>query len=289
MKLCPQCSHEIGVASWNCSLCNWSPPMGNGFPTLAPELAQESPGFSKDYFAELASLEQGHFWFESRNKLILRVLKHNSPDMKTFLEIGCGTGFVLSAIHAAFPTTRVWGSEVFTEGLHFASNRLPSAKLFQMDARQIPFRDEFDTIGAFDVIEHIEEDGLVLHQIKAALRPGGVVVITVPQHGFLWTAIDDFSYHKRRYTRKELLRKLQAAGFEVLSVTSFVSLLFPLLLVSRLRMRKPSTDFDPRAELRISTTINQVLSGIMALERALLRLVSLPFGGSLLVAARRPY
>ncbi len=77
--------------------------------------------------------------------------------------------------------------------------------MLQFDACAIPYKAEFDVIGAFDVIEHIEEDTAALTQMYQALKPGGGLLITVPQHRFLWSAVDEMSYHKRRYHRNELI------------------------------------------------------------------------------------
>jgi SAM-dependent methyltransferase len=156
-----------------------------------------------------------------------------------------------------------------------------------MDARRIPYDSEFDLVGAFDVIEHIDEDEQVLAQAHRALKPGGGLLLTVPQHRFLWSASDDYAYHKRRYSRGELLAKLRHAGFTVKCCTSFVTLLLPALMVSRLRNRS-SQDFDPEAEFRLSPMLNRVLAAVMSAERTLIRSgVRLAAGGSLLVAAAR--
>ena len=80
-----------------------------------------------------------------------------------------------------------------------------------MDARRIPYEAEFDVIGAFDVIEHIYEDAAVLQQMHRAVRPGGGIIVTVPQHRFLWSKQDEFSCHFRRYTRGELMSKVSCA------------------------------------------------------------------------------
>ena len=104
---------------------------------------------------------------------------------------------------------------MFLEGIDFANARVPDADLFQMDARQIPFREEFDVIGAFDVFEHIDQDQTVLEQMHAAVKPGGGIIVTVPQHRWLWSMVDEYSFHRRRYRRMELLQKVKAAGFEV--------------------------------------------------------------------------
>src|SRR4030095_1631809 len=110
-------------------------------------------------------------------------------------------------------------------------------------ARRIPFRGEFDVIGAFDVLEHIKEDEEVLAQMYQATRPRGGVLLTVPQHSFLWSEVDDYSRHVRRYSASELKAKVKRAGFETLRTTSFVSLLLPVMFISRLRQRSAHQGF----------------------------------------------
>ena len=122
----------------------------------------------------------------------------------------------------------IFGTEIFVSALSYAQNRVPCAFLFQADARKIPFVSHFDLIGAFDVLEHIADDVYALRQMHTALRPNGVLFLTVPQHPWLWSNIDDYSCPCRRYTAKNLHEKLASVGFDVKFSSSFVSLLLPL-------------------------------------------------------------
>ena len=243
---------------------------------------QGSIGYDASRFAAIAAVEERHFWFRSRSRLIVWALRRHFPRARSMLEIGCGTGNVLAALQQS-GIERLVGSEAHAEGLAFAARRAPGAELMQMDARRIPFRGEFDVLGAFDVIEHIEEDEQVLREMFAACRPGGGVMLTVPQHAWLWSKRDEIAQHRRRYNRRELLAKLAAAGFQRPWVTSFVSLLLPLMALSRRRKDVSS------AELEVGAAANQVLGAVMALERGVIRAgVSLPAGGSLLAVAHKP-
>ena len=258
---------------------------------FALDLALQNDGFNPDFFAHLAEVEQRHFWFVGRNDILRDVITGHFPSAGRFLEIGCGTGFVLSCIRSAFPQASLSGSDIFTESLAFAAKRVPDAFLFQMDARHIPFHEEFDVIGAFDVLEHIDDDEMVLKQMYQACKPGGGVVLTVPQHRWLWSHVDDFAHHKRRYTRAELVEKAARAGFRAEYATSFVSLLLPLMLASRW-LKKSGVDMDEQMEavgLKVGKLTNAVLGAVMRIERRLINLgLSLPFGGSLLLVARKP-
>ena len=244
-------------------------------------------GFEAEYFAPLAALEPGHFWFRARNALIVWALKRHFPSFESFMEVGCGNSFVLSGVAEAFPAAQLCGTEMFPEGLRFAAARMKSARFLQMDARHIPFIDEFDVLGAFDVLEHIQEDEIVLENLRRAVKPSGGLLITVPQHPGLWSAADDYARHVRRYTAHELHAKVERAGFTIVRSTSFVSLLLPGMLFSR-RGRENGRQFDPLDEFRISRAMNRSLETVLALERMMIKMgVSFPIGGSRLVLARR--
>ena len=181
--------------------------------------------------------------------------------MKSFLEVSCGTGFVLSGVNNHFSFTNLLGSEM-------------------NDFEQ------FDCIGAFDVIEHINEDELVLDNIFRALKPGGALLLTVPQHRWLWSAVDEHACHVRRYIRSELVGKVTQSGFMVEYVTSFVSLLITLMWLSRLRAS--NANYNSMDELQIPNWLNRLLEMVMCFELKLLKIgIKFPFGGSLLLLAKK--
>lgn len=242
--------------------------------------------FPSDAFVKLAEAESGHWWFRARNRLLLWVLATKVKPFHRFLEVGCGTGYVLEGIRKIYPSAKLFGAEYFEEGLVFARKRIPTATFRQLDATTMNDAECYDVIGAFDVIEHIEQDETVLGNLARAIIPGGALIITVPQHRWLWSAVDEQACHVRRYTRKELVNKVNCAGLTVDYATSFVSLLVPLMWVSRLRARKRND--DPMSEFRISRWLNSGLEMVMCLELALLKFgVRFPIGGSLLVVAKK--
>jgi SAM-dependent methyltransferase len=288
MRLCSKCGKSLEPSGQRCPVCFHEPETIEGYLAFAPELAYQSEGFEADYFGRLSQMEAGNFWFRSRNRLITWALRRYFPGAENLLEIGCGTGFVLSGIRNARPELNLSGSEIFSAGLNFAAQRLPGVELFQMDARRIPFRDEFDVIGAFDVIEHIEEDDQVLSQMHRATRKQGGILLTVPHHPFLWSQSDDYARHVRRYKAQELRRKVARAGFKVVRLSSFVSLLMPLLVASRFKRRIVDAEFDPMDEFDIGSFWNASLEKILDAERTFIRAgLSFPFGGSMLLIARR--
>lgn len=288
MRLCPICGRSHSNANWDCPSCGYAPPNIGGFPALAPSLAEEGGGFQPELFEQLAALEADNFWFRARNQLIIQMLARHFPKMTRYLEIGCGTGYVLSGVATAFRDLDMTGSEIFSAGLEFASRRVPGAELLQMDARHLPYENHFEVIGAYDVLEHIVEDAEVLAEMHRALQPGGGIVLTVPQHPWLWSWQDEYACHVRRYTATELRRKVAAAGFTLVYQTSFVALLLPIMWLSRQQKHPSSEPGDPLSELRIGGVANRLLSVVMTFERGLIRSgIRFPVGGSLLLVATR--
>lgn len=244
-------------------------------------------GYDPDLFDRLVEIEERSFWFRGRNRLIVELVRGLSAPGERFLEVGCGTGYVLQAL-ARECGLQATGTELFAEGLVHARRRLPEAELVQLDAREMQFDGDFDLAGSFDVIEHIDDDLAVLRGMRQAVRPGGFVLLTVPQHPWLWGPADMHAQHLRRYRRAQLVARMQAAELAPLLVTSFVSSLLPIMALARWRDRRTRSDFDALSGLVLPTPVSRLFELLLDGERWLIRHgVRLPAGGSLVAVARR--
>lgn len=292
MRICVSCRAELEAGTWACARCGFEPGLGQGFVELAPPLEDAHGGFGRDAFAELFALEAGHFWFRARNELIGWAIARHFPGAKRILEVGCGTGFVLAHLERTLPEASFVGGEAFSEALAFAATRLRRTELLRVDVRRLPFAREFDLACAFDVLEHVPEDETALASMFDATKPGGGLLVTVPQHRWLWSPADESAHHVRRYTRGELVGKMTRAGFHLLGATSFVSVLLPVMMASRFVSRigsRGAVSSTGAAELAPPTIVSAAFERLLAAERTAIRAgVSFPAGGSLLVAARRP-
>lgn len=267
--------------------------MIDGIKCFSPDVAKDYTDYPDGGFDLTDSNAENSFWVSSRNRLFKSIVhRYRSPKGKTeFLEIGCGTGDFIRQIveHDDFEIT---GSEVYLKGLVYARKNLPGVEFVQFDVTQGRIGEQFDMIVAFDVLEHIDNDLAAISNISQMLRKDGVLVISVPQHMFMWGELDEIVKHKRRYSRNELVGKLEQHGLDIARCTSFVFTLFPVMYISRLldkgRDKYQSDEAALAKRVTFSRVLNWLLDRFMRLDEALIRVgFSLPFGGTLLVVARK--
>lgn len=265
----------------------------DGIKCFSPEVAIAYEDYPDSGFDLTDKNAESSFWVSSRNRLFKSMVqRYLSPTGKTkFLEIGCGTGDFIRQI-AEDENLEITGSEIYLKGLQYAKKNLPNVDFIQFDVTRGTIGDQFDMIATFDVIEHVENDAAALSNINQMLSMDGILIISVPQHMFLWSKLDEIVKHKRRYSRRELLAKLEKNGFEIDYATSFLFVLFPLMLVSRIldkgQDRSGSSEAELEKRVKFSGVLNRVFDLFMRIDEALIRLgLSLPFGGTLLVVARK--
>jgi SAM-dependent methyltransferase len=245
------------------------------------------------FYKQVYQIEQTHWWFAARRRILLAVLDRLAIGADSVLDIGCGAGTNLDLLSERFAGGSVHGIDIEIEALRFCRSERPTP-VYAADFANLPFRaDSFDLIFALDSLEHVADDVSALQGAHRVCRPGGTLVITVPAFGFLWGSVDTVGHHFRRYGRRELEQKVAAAGFSLRYVRYFNTLLFPPILAFRLLARLTPKRDETRAE-RVHTDfdvisrgpLNTLLTRIFSLEAALLRFEP-PFGVSLLCVAVR--
>lgn len=183
---------------------------------------------NKSYF----EIEENSFWFKHRNSCITQLVKKYSPN-EVFFDVGGGNGFVSKGLQdAGIPTVLV---EPGLQGALNATKRgLQNVVCSTLEDAGFK-RNIIPAIGAFDVVEHIEDDDRFLTNMFSYLTHNGLVFITVPAYAFLWSAEDKVAGHFRRYTLPEITKTLQTAGFRIEYATYIFSILpVPIFLTRSL-------------------------------------------------------
>ena len=140
----------------------------------------------RSVYQHMAEMDQRHWWYRARREVIAALIAReaNPPTNAQILEIGCGTGHNLAMLGQF---GKVDALELDDEARALAEKRLGrkvmSAPLPELAG--VP-KARYDLIGAFDVIEHIDDDAAALASIATRLKPGGKFVMTVPAHQWMW-------------------------------------------------------------------------------------------------------
>jgi SAM-dependent methyltransferase len=234
-------------------------------------------------------LEETSFWFAHRNRCIVATVSR-LPPAGPIVDVGAGNGFVSRALRdAGFAVVPV---EPGAAGARHARDRglRPVVCATLAEAGFAP--GSVAAVGLFDVVEHMADDVAFLRGVRAAMRPGGRVYLTVPAFRWLWSADDDAAGHHRRYTRGSVAAALDAAGFRVAySTYIFAWLPAPVYLFrslpSRLGRRRESAQALGAGEHALPPNLaGRALAALLrAEERRVARGGALPFGGSCLVVA----
>ena len=234
----------------------------------------------------MARAQNRHWWFRGRRAILKSVINGlNLPEGARILEAGCGPGGNLEMLQQ-YGTVQAF--EPFEPSIAQAQ------KASECDIRQgglpdeIPFEGPFDLVGAFDVIEHIEEDEASLKALCEVTAEGGYAVFTVPAFQWLWSRHDEINHHKRRYHRKQFRARLEGAGYSVQFISYYNMFLFPVAVAVRL-LRKIIGEGEPASDVEMPRFkfINDTLCFLFSSERFILRFMPLPFGLSLIAVCRK--
>jgi len=233
-------------------------------------------------------VEGSHWWFVGRRAIlesfletIVQSLKSNAQSLK-ILDVGCGTG---ANIEMLGQYGEAEGVDVSDDALEFC--RRKGLKVQKGLAETLPYPDEtFDLTTALDVVEHLDDDIAGLKEMYRVTKRGGYSLIFVPAFMWLWGVQDDVSNHRIRYTRSQIVERLEKAGYEIERATYANVTFFAPILAGRIFMR--ATGIKPESENNVNVSaLNGVFGKIFASERFWLRNRNFPFGVSIVVVARK--
>ena len=237
-------------------------------------------------------IEEASFWYKHRNDCIAISCNHFLETNSVIIDIGGGNGYVSNRLQMEGYNPILL--EPDETGILNAQKRglknliCSSFQDADLHANSVP------NVGLFDVLEHIDNDVAFLQEINKILKVEGKVVLTVPAYSFLWSDEDDHDKHFRRYTKKELCKKMTQCGYEIAYSSYFFSILpVPIFLLrtipSFLSYKRSFTQEEYMKENTSNNTlINKVMGKIWKHEcNRLKQKTKLLFGGSILIIAKK--
>jgi 2-polyprenyl-3-methyl-5-hydroxy-6-metoxy-1,4-benzoquinol methylase len=251
------------------------------------DISENHPDYYADDLDGHLECENEHFWFVARKEFLLSRFKKHVDKKSRGIDIGAGTGNVTGYL-ISHGYENICVGEMHSRGLEYA-RRYGSKELYKFDILKATFDDEFDFVCLFDLLEHIEDENLVLRNVHRMLRKGsGTIIITVPAHQWLWSLYDKVAHHKRRYTKKYLKEKLKQHGFEIIEMKYFFMCITPFLFLRGILKPDRGENYTGyRAEDSISNRfINKIFLLFCRMENRLIDFIPNFFGGSLFVVAR---
>ena len=236
----------------------------------------------------MLDLDEHHWWYRGRRLIVRSELDRLTiPAEARVLDAGCGSGRTLVDL---VNYGEVSGLEIDPDAAEFAASRgCGEVKVGRLE--ELPWdEDSFDLITCLDVIEHVADDRQALGELRRVSKDGGRLVLTVPAYQALWSLHDAANHHYRRYSRRGLRLAALEAGWRIVRMTSFNSILLPVAAPIRLAQRRREPDDDYHPELNLGPTwLNSALERPLRAEaRWLGRGGTLPAGLSLLAVLENP-
>ncbi len=241
----------------------------------------------KDFEKKYHDVETEHWWFKSRRKYLLDLVK-NAPKDSKILDIGCSSGIFLKDLEAlGFKLENLYGIDISDSAIeNCKANGIQNS--FVMDAQNITLTESFDIIIASDCLEHLEDDKKALKNWKSLLKIGGTMYVFVPAYMSLWSYHDTINMHYRRYTNEELKSKLVAENLSVEKASYWNFFLFIPVYAFRKLTSLFNKNKKGEGDISIGNSfVNSSLFNLILLENKLLKSVNFPFGVSTFCVAKR--
>lgn len=218
-----------------------------------------------------ADMEDRHWWFEGRRRILGRVIARlmaATPD-DLIIDVGCGTGGTVAALGGRW---RCLGLDSSPLAIDYARAKYPERE-FRLGRMPADLRDMAPQAAVYllmDVLEHVEDDRAFLADLVGLARPGAHIVITVPADRRLWSRHDEVAGHLRRYGPSSLAEAWRGLPVEPRLVSHFNTRLFPPIFalrqlgrLTRGSMGRSDTDFAMPPP-----PFNRLLTAIFAGEAA---------------------
>jgi len=239
----------------------------------------------EELYTEIFNMEQQHWWFSARHQIILHLLERYLPatsgPQAKIADLGCGCGMMLQRLSEKYDPVGLDGSR---HAVEFALHRGVEAKLGALPGDVPLSQESYDAVLLLDVLEHVKDDEASVAVGASLLKPGGILICTVPAHMWLWTKRDEHHHHFRRYSRKEFRALFDQPYLRLELLSHLNAILFAPAAAWRLLAKV----FAKGSVTDLSLPpFNSALRSIFAFERWLLGKVPMPIGLSFISIARK--
>jgi 2-polyprenyl-3-methyl-5-hydroxy-6-metoxy-1,4-benzoquinol methylase len=231
------------------------------------------------HFQSLRDTEGEYWWHRFRLRRAESLIREYAarPETLRYLDYGCGTGGFLHHLNAAMGFAAALGVDVSEEALCHAARYPDRYRLVQPG--DFSPAGEADIITLMDVLEHIDDHEAFLGGMADAMRPGTMLLVSVPAMQCLYSAWDETLGHCRRYSPIELEELASRQGLRKLSLQYAFSYLAPAIVLKRMFSR--TTFNSDRCEFPpTGAAVRAALSALEWLERRLIPPRLVPFGSS---------
>ncbi len=253
----------IQVRNWHCTPIN-------------PQSLYLGP----DEYGFMYEMENTHWWFISRNRLIRHLIESRNRSFPMILDAGSGTGVNLRSYGEL---GRAFGIDISHQAIEFCRKR-NLKNLIRGPLEQIGFKKKtFDLITCLDVLEHTVDPLRTLAELKRVLKDDGIMIVTVPAFKFLWSQHDEALSHLRRYTKDDLQLELQEAGMKIEKIGYFFFASFFIVTPVRIARKFLSRNIVSKSDTTTMPPrlLNEFLKKLFSLEIKIIDYFDLPFGTTL--------
>jgi len=227
-------------------------------------------------------VEEGHWWYRALRRVLFANLDRYLPEWhdRPILDAGCGTGANLVRLGQ---TPHTVGIDFSTDALAFCRQR-GLARLARADVAALPFADQtFAGVVSTHVLYHqwVSEVAGPLAEFRRVLADGGLLFLELPAYASLYSTHDDAVMTARRFTAAQVRHDVESAGFRVLHLTYWNSLLLPAIWFARRVLPSSKKESDFKDGTPPAGLLNTMLDWSMRAEFGLLRVANLPAGVSI--------
>ena len=237
-------------------------------------------------YQQMYENELTHGWYLGTRAHLIKTLKQNCKINSRILDAGAGTGGTIKLLQRA-GFKNVTGIEKSDIAIDYARKRNISVKKGHIE--KLPFKkDSFDFAICLDVLYHQGvEPAIALKEFARVLKKEGLLYLQEPAFDFLKSRHDWAISTERRFAKNQIAEILNFAGFNILKLSYFNTVMFIPIAIKRLVDKFSKTDETSSDVGSLNSVLNKVIESSLKFESSLIRYINLPFGLSIICLAKK--